>query len=40
MVKWLIEGLKEIGLSLKEYNSLSNEDRKEVDKLLREIGHA
>lgn len=39
MNTWLKEGLTEIGLAVKEYKALSVEEKREVDKLLREMGH-
>jgi len=39
MNNWKLEGLKELGLTKREYEALSKEDKKETDELLKELGH-
>ena len=39
MDNWLVEGLKELGLTIKEYNNLSKKEKEETDDLLKELGH-
>lgn len=39
MDNWKLEGLKELGLTKKEYEELTKEEKKETDELLKELGH-
>ena len=36
---WFLEGLKEVGLTEKEYLALSKPDKKNLDEALKEMGH-
>ena len=36
---WFEMGLEELGLTLKEFNKLSKEEKKEIKEYLRECGH-
>jgi hypothetical protein len=36
---WFEEGLKELGLTKRQYEGLSGKERKEINRCLREMGH-
>lgn len=38
-MNWFEEGLKEIGLTLKEYENMDKATKKAVDRLLKIMGH-
>lgn len=39
MNDWKIEGLKELGMTTKEYLKLSSKKKREIDECLEEFGH-